>query len=131
MSRFAAIAAVLTLVLGVGLFVTYGQLNTARADLQRLSVQMQFQGDNEANQEKAKEIVEQVRALMQIDESVAPTVAAILDVEKLRKQNAFYAKAENGDYLVITKTRAILFDPETKTIIDVAPVQIQQKAEQQ
>lgn len=71
-------------------------------------------------QQEADEIVAKVRSL--IDLPGNPTVAAIVNVEKLRKQHAFYAKAENGDFVLITSTRAVLYDPESERILDVVPV---------
>ena len=56
---------------------------------------------------------------------VEPTVATIVNVEELRKNNAFYNKAENGDHLVVTTERAILYDPDEDIILDVIPVQLQ------
>jgi hypothetical protein len=102
---------------------------TAESRLKQLSVQLeQLQGNPQQNQEKAQEIVTRVRKLMDIPAEVEPTVAAIVDVEKLREQNQFYAKAENGDFLIVTPTRAILFDPDTDRILDVVPVQIEPNA---
>jgi hypothetical protein len=98
---------------------------TAEQQLQQLSVQMeQVQGNTQQNRAMAKEILAKVQAHINLDMSVEPTVATIVDVAKLRAQNPFYNKAENGDYLIVTSTRAILFDPDTDRILDVVPVQI-------
>ena len=35
------------------------------------------------------------------------------------------SKAENGDHLVVTPERAILYDPDEDVILDVVPVQVQ------
>lgn len=86
-------------------------------------------GDTAESRAKAAEVLEKVRALIEIPADSNPTVATIVDVEKLRAQNAFYAKAKNGDHLVLTTKRAILYRESTNKIIDVAPVQIQQKAD--
>lgn len=105
------------------------QRRAAENELRAMTVRMeQLQGNNEENQQRAQQIVERVRGLIDIPDDVTPTVASIVDVEKLRAQNAFYANAKNGDYLVVTPTRAILFDAERGVIIDVVPVQIQQAA---
>ena len=55
-----------------------------------------------------------------------PTVATIVDVESLRKRNSFYNKAKNGDYLIVTNERAILFDAKANVILDMVPVQLEQ-----
>lgn len=105
------------------------QRRKAQTELKNLTVRLeQLQGNNAANQEKAKTVVERVKKLMDIDTSVEPTVATIVDVEKLREQNPFYNKAENGDFLIVTPTRAILYREEDNIILDVVPVQIEQPA---
>jgi hypothetical protein len=105
------------------------QRRQAETELKNLTVRLeQLQGNTQENQERAKQIVARVRTLIDIPGDVEPTVATIVDVEKLRAQNAFYNAAENGDYLVVTPTRAILFDADRDVIIDVVPVQIQPAA---
>lgn len=113
----------------VGLVVTLDtQRRQAQTELKNLTVRLeQLQGNLGANQEKAQQVVERVAELMDIDTSVEPTVATIVDVEKLREQNPFYDKAENGDYLIVTPTRAILYREEENIILDVVPVQIEQQ----
>jgi|TARA_Y100000310_G_scaffold345403_1_gene464561 hypothetical protein len=86
--------------------------------------QMQF-GNTAKNQETADQIVRDVRKLMDIAQDIEPTVATIVDVEALRAKNPFYAKAENGDHLVVTPTRAILYSSAKNRIIDVVPVQLE------
>lgn len=126
----------LTTILIVGLavlaFVNYQKRMELATELQKLSVQMeQLQtGNSPENVAEAKRIVDQVRTHMHIDESIEPTVATIVDVEALRAQNEFYANAKNGDFLIVTPTRAILYDPNKDMILDVVPVQLQNPAEQ-
>ena len=81
--------------------------------------------DPTKNQETADIIVKELRNLMDIPEDIEPTVATIVDVEILKEKNPFYAKAENGDHLIVTPTRAILYSSKTKKIIDVVPVQLE------
>ncbi len=54
-----------------------------------------------------------------------PTVATIINAESLKSRNPFYERAENGDHLIVTPTRAVLYDPDKDIILDVIPVQIQ------
>lgn len=76
--------------------------------------------------EVAKEVLTEVRKHMDLPTDPEPTVATIIDVEALRQTSDFYNKAENGDHLVITQNRAILYDPDRKLILDVVPVRIDQ-----
>ncbi|UPA22826.1 hypothetical protein K8942_01270 [Candidatus Peribacteria bacterium] len=104
------------------------QRRQAKAELQQMSVKLdQLQGGNTAeNQQRAKEVVEMVKTHMTLDTSVEPTVATIVDVEKLKAQNPFYNSAKNGDFLIVTPSRAILYDAGADVILDVVPVQIDQ-----
>lgn len=90
--------------------------------------EMQF--DTEVKpQDAADKIVSDVRKLMDIPEDINPTVATIVDIELLREKNPFYAKAENGDHLIVTPTRAILYSSVNNKIIDVVPVQLEPAGE--
>lgn len=80
--------------------------------------------------EAAKRILEKVRMLIDVPAEPEPTVATITDVEALRKTNDFYKKAENGDNLIITKERAILYDPDKNIILDVVPVIINKEEQE-
>ncbi len=101
----------------------------AEKKLMQLSMQVGQQNGNQAqNREAAKQIVTKVRRLFAIPGDVDPTVATIVDVNQLRTRNVFYNKAKNGDHLIVTADRAILYDPVADKIIDVVPVQIQPTA---
>ncbi len=99
------------------------------AQLQQLTVrleQVQLGGEQGArNQELAKKIIAEVRELIEIPSDVEPTVATIVDIEVLRSRNPFYGKAENGDHLLVTRDRAILYSSAKKKILDVVPVQLE------
>lgn len=125
--KIKALLPILLIVLVLLVIVLDTQRRSAQKELKNLTVRLeQLQGNNEENQEKAREVVEQVKEIMDIDTSVEPTVATIVDVQKLREQNPFYNKAENGDYLIVTPTRAILYRESDNKILDVVPVQIEQ-----
>ncbi|MEK7591499.1 MAG: hypothetical protein AAB489_04830 [Patescibacteria group bacterium] len=97
--------------------------------LQKLSVSVdQVTGNREQNREDARKVVESVKKIFLIPAGVEPTVATIVDVEALKSRNPFYKNAQNGDYLLVTADRAILFDADKNLILDVAPVQIQPAA---
>ena len=97
-----------------------------RAAKKQLSINVPV-ADQE-NKEKAKAVVAEVRKLMDIPATPEPTVATIVDVKKLQSTNPFYSKAQNGDYLIVTQTRAILYSQKLKKILDVVPVQVQADA---
>lgn len=136
-----ALFPLLLIALVVLVFVLDLQRRQAQRELKNLSVRLeQLQGGNtEENQERAREVVRKVRNLMDIDTSVEPTVATIVDVEQLQERNPFYEKAQNGDFLIVTPTRAILYREDSDgdgaidngLILDVVPVQIDQPAADQ
>lgn len=118
---------VLVIALAFLAYINYSKRVQLENEVKQLSVkneQLQT-GNDPQNIAKAKEIVEKVRRHMQIPTDPEPTVATIVDVDALKSQNDFYKNAKNGDYLVVTPVRAILFDPENDIIIDVVPVQLQ------
>jgi len=81
--------------------------------------------------EVAQEVLNVVRQYMDIPTDPEPTVATIIDVDALREASEFYNKAKNGDHLIITENRAILYDPDRKIILDVVPVNINQEEQQE
>lgn len=125
---------ILSIVFVVGLialvFTLEARRQQAQKQLEQLTVRLeQLQtGNTSQNREAARKVIEQVKAHMQISTEVEPTVATIVNVEELRKRNPFYNKAENGDHLIVTTDRAILYDSDKDIILDVIPVQLQPAA---
>lgn len=121
----------LTVIIIVALLALVGALElkrrTVEEQLKQLTVRLeQVQvGNTQQNQEAAKKVVIQLKKHIIINESVEPTVATIVDIKTLRARNPFYEKAENGDYLIVTPDRAILFSAKKDRILDVVPVQLQ------
>lgn len=115
-------------VLVVTVFFLDSARRQAQAEMKQMSAKLGQAPDANSveNQKRAKEIVAKVKEHMEIDTTVEPTVATIVDVKKLQAQNAFYNKAKNGDFLIVTPSRAILYDAAADVIIDVVPVQIDQ-----
>lgn len=76
-------------------------------------------------QKEIKAVKSSVAALVALPEGEEPTIATIVDVEKLKSQ-PFFAKASNGDKLLIYPKagKAYLYDPRANKLIDVAPVNI-------
>ena len=119
------LAVIVVVLLAVLAYVNYTKRVQLSNEMKKLSVNAdQIEGSDAENAAKAKQIVQAVKKHIIIQGNVEPTVAAIVDVETLRKRNAFYNTAKNGDYLVITPTRAYLYDPERDIVIDVIPVQL-------
>ncbi|MAF81073.1 hypothetical protein CL628_03630 [bacterium] len=104
---------------------TQEELTLKAAELEQLRETAERSG-----QAVADEVLEKLRQHIDLPVDPVPTVATIVDVEQLREANEFYAPAENGDHLIITDRRAILYDSDRDIILDIVPVQInQQQAE--
>lgn len=74
-------------------------------------------------QKETATLVSQVSKLMLVPDET-PTVATIMDVDKLAADQAFYTGAINGDkLLVFTKSqRAIIYSPSRNLIVNSGPV---------
>ena len=130
-SRTRPLTAVILVALVVLLLIVDMKRRAAEQQLKQLSIRLeQLNGNQAQNRDAAKQIVERVRKLYDIPADLEPTVATIVDVDALRQRNAFYNKAKNGDYLIVTTERAILYDAQKDIILDVVPVQIQEDAGQ-
>lgn len=115
---------VVILALGVLAFLNYRQRVDLEQQLSKISIRENNQVGSPQNVEAAKRIVERVKKHYAIPGNVDPTVATIVDVETLKARNDFSNLAKNGDHLVITPTRAVLYDPDRDIIVDVVPVQL-------
>lgn len=118
----------LVVVLIAAVFALDMRRRNAEQTVQQLSVQIdQLTGrQQQQNKQEADRIIARVRKHFSIPANVTPTVARIVDVAQLRQKNPVYNKAKNGDFLVITTDRAVLYSPEQDIILDVIPVQVQQ-----
>jgi len=78
-----------------------------------------------ASQLEVDSITKELAKFMDLPSDEQPTIATVLDREKLQDQ-PFFAKAENGDKVIIyTKSgKAILYRPSSKRIIDLAPINL-------
>jgi len=94
------------------------QLEETEAQLEKI------QGSAQITDEVAAQVLDEVSQLMVLPEDPVPTVATIVDVAKLRATSDFYNQAKDGDHLIVTEDRAILYDPDQKLIIDVVPVKL-------
>lgn len=79
-------------------------------------------GPNKENEEAIARITTQVGMIYMLP-SEKPTVAQVQDKEKLKDQ-AFFNKAENGDYiLVYAETKlALLYREKDRKLVNVGPI---------
>ena len=69
------------------------------------------------------EITEVISQSMDLPQGETPALATVSDKEKLKDQQ-FFLKAENGDKVLVYSqaSKAILYRPSTKRVIEVAPI---------
>ncbi|HXK40904.1 MAG TPA: hypothetical protein VJ046_02280 [Candidatus Paceibacterota bacterium] len=93
----------------------YGQYSDLRAN------------PNKVAQEETAKVVAKVSKLIVLPEGEAPTLATVSDPEALKSQ-PFFAKAKKGDRVLIyaNARKALLYDPESNRIVEVAPINIGQ-----
>lgn len=82
-------------------------------------------------QEEERIVLESLSKLIELPEGETPSIATILDIEKLMDQ-PFFAKANNGDKIIIYSQarKAILWRPSSNKIIEVAPLVYDQNQEE-
>lgn len=125
--RSMGLLLLVVVLIAIGLFVWAEQqrrsvsskLEQTEAELEEIRKSTQRGGA-----EVAKEVLEKVRHHIVVPEEPQPTVATIIDINRLKEASEFYAVADNGDNLIITEKRAILYDPDRDIILDVVPVRI-------
>ena len=75
------------------------------------------------NKEETNQVVSSLKTVLFVDEKEEPTVARIEDPSVLQKKNPdFYKNTQVGDYLVLYPKRAIIYRPDEKQIINIAPI---------
>lgn len=124
---------IIGIVAAIGLFVwAEQQRRTTEQQLEQTAQELEEirRSTQRGGQELADEVLSKLRTHMRFVEDPQPTVATIVDINALRQANEFYNAAENGDHLIITERRAILYDPEQDIILDVVPVVINQEDQQ-
>jgi hypothetical protein len=88
------------------------------------------------NLKETERVLAEVKGIILIESSDAPTIARVEDPAALQKNNAtFYKNVQKGDYLVLYKDRAIIYRESNNQIINVAPIintaELQQKQAEQ
>ena len=78
---------------------------------------------NAISEAEAVELSLEVGKIMMVPEDEVPTIATVSDPELLKGQ-AFFKNAKKGYKVLIYSQagRAILYDPEAKKVIEVAPI---------
>lgn len=79
----------------------------------------------EQDQAQITETVNKISKLMVVPEDEEPVVATVQDAEALKAEQEFFADAQNGDKVIIYKTKAIIYNPTENKIVNVGPVSIQ------
>ena len=84
-----------------------------------------------ASQEEIAALIEKVGLLIVLPKDEMPTNATVSDPEKLKDQ-LFFENAKMGDRVLIYSKakKAILYNPTTNKIVEVAPVSIGASAKQ-
>ncbi len=75
------------------------------------------------NSQETERVLAEVKGVILIESTEAPTIARVEDPDALKKNNeVFYKNVQKGDYLVLYKDRAIIYRESNNQIINVAPI---------
>lgn len=115
-SPLTVVAIVFLVLVGGGL--GYQKYASLEAENQRLSK------PEAAAEDEASRIKSEVAQLIELPNET-PTIATVVDAEKLRTQ-PFFASAQNGDRVLLfaQAKKAILYRPSTKKLVEVAPINL-------
>lgn len=121
-----ALTLVLCLLLVVaitGFAWAYKNYQTTQKQIARL---LTTEGQQELAKQQIESIVGRVGQLIVLPADEEPTVASIVDVEKLAVEQPFYAGAKNGDQVLIyvKNRKAIIYDPDRNILVNVGPVSV-------
>lgn len=105
-------------------FLVNRQLYAQNADLKKQVTAFKEEPTIKAKEE-VRELVKRLSALVILPEGEDPVIATVTDKDKLKDQPVF-AKAENGDKLIIYagEKKAYLFDEKNNKVRDIIPVNI-------
>lgn len=119
------------LIIGLGAaagfyFKKYRDTQAAYNDVQGKYSEL-LQDPQAAQAAEVRRYIEEVGKVYDLPDDEEPSVATVKDKEQLKDQ-AFFAKAENGDVtLIYSKAKlAILYRPSTKQLVNVSSVTIEQ-----
>lgn len=113
-----AVLSLLILFITLGGGLGYQKYSSLRKENQRLS------NPQAAAQDETNRLKDEVAQLIELPNET-PTIATVVDVEKLKSQ-AFFANAQNGDRVLFfaQAKKAILYRPGTKKIVEVSPINL-------
>lgn len=113
-----AVLAVVVIAVAVGSGLGYKKYTALKEENQRLT------NPQAAAEDEANRIKNEVAQLIELPNE-KPTLATVVDVEKLKSQT-FFANAQNGDRVLLfaSAKKAVLYRPGTHKIIEVAPINI-------
>ena len=111
------------------LFMKNRDLNKKYSDVQSKYNEL-TSNPQAAQAAEVQRYIEEVGKLYDLPKDEEPSVATVKDKEQLKDQ-AFFAKAENGDITLIYSNAklALLYRPSTKQLVNVSSVTIQQDAQ--
>ena len=77
------------------------------------------------------EVLAALSEVMILPDESTPIVASVTDSATLRGQQAFYAKAEDGDILVIFQSsrQAVIYRPDERKIVNTGPLIIDENVQ--
>ncbi len=112
---------VLAVVLGVLVLGLAGTSGMLYRQVKQLKVAPQ-----QAAQQENQKIINAVGKLVLLPEGETPTIATVTDPDKLKKEQAFFARSATGDkVLIYTRAlKAIMYRPSENKIIEIAPLVI-------
>lgn len=87
------------------------------------AIKTTIQGQQILNQDEVKRLVAEVGKIIKLPRGEEPSVATVTDVNKLKDQ-AFFADGKNGDHVLLypNAKKVILYDPQSKKIVNIAPL---------
>jgi hypothetical protein len=76
-------------------------------------------------QQANRDLINKIGKLVVLPVGEDPTIATVADPEKLKEQ-AFFTKAKTGDKVLLytNAKKAILYNPESNKIVEIAPINI-------
>lgn len=91
-------------------------------EIKSLSSQ-QVKQDN--SRDEAAKLAAEVGKVIELPSDEVPTVATVVDVNKVKEQ-PFFANAQNGDKVLLyaKSSKAVLYRPLTSKVIEVAPINL-------